>query len=56
MGGWLILSFGVPGHSGQRGLKLVLPVPGQEEGGRGGHRQQAPWTPLVLSCSWDKAV
>ena len=45
-----------PWTLGPARVKAGPPCPRQEEGGRGSHRQQAPWAPLVLSCSWDKAV
>ena len=49
VGGWLSLSLG--------GLNPALPVPGHEEGGLGGHRQQAPWSSgvLVHSCRSHKS-
>ena len=45
-----------PWTLGPARVKAGPPCPRQEEGGRGSHRQQAPWAPLVFSCSWDKAV
>lgn len=46
VGGWLILPLRVPGHSGQRGLKPALPVPGRRRVGGVVTDSRLPGRPL----------